>query len=132
MRVRFMMISLWYFLCHHHRSSKAHRKCERGGKKRERERIEKKRRRWLMIDVLRTESIDGLFFPFLRSNIVANEKKKRKLTRLFLLLANSQLLYIFFFPLFGLGDQTRASFGQVQKQVSQMVPKQGIKMQRTN
>jgi hypothetical protein len=30
--------------------------------------------------------------------------------------------------LFGLGEQTRTSLGQVQKKVSEMVPKQGMKI----
>ncbi len=111
----------------------AHRKCERAEREREKKRERKRKGRpWLMIDVLRTWSIDGFFpSPFLRSNTVAKEKKKRREnSRDYSCDWQTANLYIYIyilFPLFDLGDQTRTSLGQVQKQVSEMVPKQGIK-----
>jgi len=56
---------------------------------------------------------------------VTNEKK-RKNSRDYI--SFWQRTNLVFFSLFDLGDQTRTSLGQVQKKVSEMVPKQGMKI----
>jgi hypothetical protein len=61
-------------------------------KKKERE----KKSPWMMIDILRTESINGFFFSLLRSNIVTNEKKRKNSRDYISFWQRTNLVFFFF------------------------------------